>query len=555
MKRITLFFALLLTTATMMAEEFSIGLLTYRTTSDCEVAVVKADKSIISPDLNDTITYQDVSYSVTSIGDYAFQNCSSLTSVTIPESVTSIGYSAFNGCTSLTSVTIPESVTSIGLGAMFQNCTSLKSVQWNAIHCKIDKNQDGTYYVPFGLKSIEKFVFGNNVTFIPECLCSGLSGVTSINIPNSVTSIGDYAFKNCSSLTSVNIPNSVTSLGTGAFRDCSSLTSITIPESVTSIGLGATFQNCTSLKSVQWNAIHCKIDKNQDGSYYPPFHNLKSIEKFVFGNNITFIPECLCYGLSGVTSITIPNSVTSIGWGAFNGCSSLTSVTIPNSVTEIGDEAFLGCSSLTSATLPTYTKLGGGAFPEHTKVFKVTQSFYIGRYEYTVIAPNEVSVACCNPNIVDANIHPEVFYFDTFYSVTKIADSAFEGCSSLIFVTIPDGVTSIGEGAFNGCSSLKSITIPNSVTSIGECAFYGCSDLTSVEIPESVKSIGDCAFARCKKLNSVTISYGVQEIGDGAFAGCKKLKEVTIPCSVRSVGANDFHKNTRVILESAMLYL
>ena len=123
---------------------------------------------------------------VTSIGDYAFGNCSSLTSITIPNSVTSIGYGTFSDCTSLTNITIPGSVTSIGDNA-FSSCFSL----------------------------------------------------TSIIIPDSVTSIGSEAFSSCSSLTSVTIPNSVTSIGYGAFAACSSLTSIIIPDSVTSIGRDA----------------------------------------------------------------------------------------------------------------------------------------------------------------------------------------------------------------------------------------------------------------------------------------------------------------------------
>ena len=146
---------------------------------------------------------------VTSIGDYAFQSCSSLTSITIPDSVTSIGISAFYNCSSLTSITIPDSVTSIG-GYAFSNCSSLTSV-----------------------------TIGNSVTSIGDSAFQSCSSLTSITIGNSVTSIGDRAFSGCSSLTSITIPNSVTSIGVSAFWNCSGLTGITIPDSVTSIGTGA----------------------------------------------------------------------------------------------------------------------------------------------------------------------------------------------------------------------------------------------------------------------------------------------------------------------------
>ncbi len=382
---------------------------------------------------------------VTSIGSYAFEDCTSLTSITIPDSVTSIGGSAFYNCTSLTSITIPESVTSIGHGA-FEGCTSLTSIT-----------------IPDSVTSIWGSAF------------SGCTSLTSITIPDSVTSIGDSAFYNCTSLTSITIPESVTSIWYEAFSGCTSLTSITIPESVTSIGDEA-FSGCTSLTSIT----------------IP--ESVTSIESYAF------------YGCTSLTSITIPESVTSIGSSAFYGCTSLTSITIPESVTSIesgafyntafyndssnwtdrvlyignhlikaktsisgeyiiksgticiGGSAFYGCTSLTSITIPeSVTRIGGSAFDGCTSLTSITI--------------------------------PE--------SVTSIGYWAFWGCTSLTSITIPESVTSIESHAFRGCTSLTSITIPESVTSIGDMAFYGCSYLKSVlyggseeEWNELKKSIG-----------------------------------------------------------------
>ena len=155
--------------------------------------------------------------SVTSIGNAAFKDCSSLTSITIPDSVTFIGACAFNGCSSLTSITIPDSVTSIGWGA-FEGCSSLTSIT-----------------IP------------DSVTFIGAEAFSYCSSLTSITIPDSVTFIGAKAFRYCSSLTNITIPDGVTSIGEFAFVGCSSLTSITIPDSVTSTGKEA-FSGCANLK-------------------------------------------------------------------------------------------------------------------------------------------------------------------------------------------------------------------------------------------------------------------------------------------------------------------
>ena len=150
-----------------------------------------------------------------------------------------------------------------------------------------------------------------------------------------------------------------------------------------------------------------------------------------------------------------------------------------------------------------------------------------------------------------------------FTSLEKIADSAFEGCVSLVKITMPEQITTIGASAFNGCTNLKKIAIPNAVTeiggnsfngcssltsatigngvtSIGGQAFYGCSSLTSITIPDSVTSIGDSAFRGCTSLTSATIGNGVTSIGDSAFSGCPSLTSVTIGNRVTSIGSYAF---------------
>ena len=131
-------------------------------------------------------------------------------------------------------------------------------------------------------------------------------------------------------------------------------------------------------------------------------------------------------------------------------------------------------------------------------------------------------------------------------SVTSIGDFAFRACSNLISVTIPNSVTTIGSGAFNSCSSLTSITIPNSVTSIGESAFNSCSSLTSITIPNSVTSIGSSAFSGCSKLTSLTIPNSVTTIGDGAFYNCSSLTSITLPNSVTTIGDYAFYGCSRL---------
>ena len=464
----------------MLAEDVEIDWIKYYLNAEAkQAAVIRKSSGAYSGELviPETVEYQGTTYSVTTIRENAFENCSGLTSVTIGNSVTSIGNYAFFGCSRLTSVTIPNSVTSIGNYA-FQSCDGLTSV---TIGNSVTSIGDYAFSHCYGLTSV---TIPNSVESIGESAFDYCSGLTSVHIsdiaawcniafsnsdsnplsnahhlyfngeevkdlviPNSVKSIGDNAFYDCSGLTSVTIPNSVTSIGDGAFYECSGLTSVTIPNSVTSIG-GEAFRGCSGLTSV------------------------------TIGNSVTSIGDAAFYSCKGLTSVTIPNSVTSIGNCAFQYCSGLTSVTIGNSVTSIGGSAFWGCSRMTSVTIPnSVTSIGSNAFWSCYGMTSVT----IGN------------------------------------SVTSIENGAFEGCSSLTSVHISDiaawcnidfadyysnPLLCAHHLYFNG-EEVKDLVIPNSVTSIGDNAFRNCSCLTSVTIPNSVTSIGNYAFAYCPELLDV----------------------------------------------------
>ena len=213
-----------------------------------------------------SLTSVTIPNSVTSIGDGAFYRCSGLTSVTIPNSVTSIGDGAFGGCSSLTSVTIPKSVTSIGAGP-FKGCRNLNEIiveADNEDYC----SDNGVLYNYMKTRLIQcpgaktEFEFLASVTSIVSNAFYGCSSLTSVSIPNSVTGIGNYAFYGCSSLTSVTIPSSVTSIREYTFSNCSSLTSVTIPNSVTQIDNHA-FKDCKNLRTIiDLNPTPQKVDSN-----------------------------------------------------------------------------------------------------------------------------------------------------------------------------------------------------------------------------------------------------------------------------------------------------
>ncbi len=194
------------------------------------------------------------------------------------------------------------------------------------------------------------------VTAKPSGYYSGNIVIPTTIVYNSntytVIGIGERAFKGCTGMTSVVIPDGIIDIGYSAFADCSGLTSVTIPESVATLGFGATFQRCTGLRSVQWNAIRCAILENEkgDGWHYPPFYQLDNIKSFTFGEKVEVIPASVCFGLSGLAAITIPESVTVIERIAFRQCTGLTSVRIPSGVTGMGVRVLADCTGLTSIT-------------------------------------------------------------------------------------------------------------------------------------------------------------------------------------------------------------
>ena len=248
-----------------------------------------------------TVTYNGVTYSVTSIGDQAFLYCSGLTSVTIPNSVTSIGVEAFYGCSGLKKVIVPDI----------------------AAWCGIEFDD----------------FYANPLYYAHHLYSDETTEITNLIIPNSVTSIGYSAFSDCIGLTSVTIPNSVTRIGWDAFEDCCNLTSVTIGNSVTSIGNQA-FKNCRGLTSV---TIPNSVTRIESEAFYGCF-GLTSVN---IPNSVTRIGWGAFYDCYRLTSVNIGNSVTDIGKEAFCNCSRLTSVNIGKSVKSIASSAFADCTELT----------------------------------------------------------------------------------------------------------------------------------------------------------------------------------------------------------------
>ena len=498
--------------------------------------------------IDTTITSCEINENTKIICYSAFENCTSLISINIPDGVTNISGSAFENCTSLTSINIPDSVTSIG-GSAFYNCTGLTSIE-----------------IPDSVTSIYTYVFYN---------CKSLTSIgpvdseASVKIPENLTSIGNNAFYGCTNLTSANIPDGVTSIGQSAFRDCKNLTSIEIPDSVNSIGTHV-FSGCTSLTSVE-------IPDNIVTIPASMFYNCESLTNVDIPDSVTSIGGYAFDECSNLTSITIPDGVTSIGAWAFGYCSKIesvyyngtldqwckidfghstanpffyskanlyingelvTSITIPDTITKLNDDVFIGCGSLITVVIPnSVTNIGANAFdscPNLTNIEIGSGVTNIGRH----------ALYSCKKlaNINVNSLNTEYYSIDgNLYNKDKKLLQYAIGKTNSSFV-IPDGVTGIGDDAFYNCTNLTNVMIPDSVTSIGKQAFYYCENLKSISIPNGVTSIGEEAFRYCKRLNTIEISNSVTSIGKQAFYYCKNLKTVTLEATTPpTFGSNMFY--------------
>ena len=506
-------------------EGYSLGFtITSVEPAECAVYCSTQPTTEVSITIPSPVEIGGVEYSVTSIGDYAFYDCSSLTSIEIPAGVTQIGSYAFYDCSSLTSIEIPASVTQIEVYA-FANV-----------------NEGGSYYDTQSQLSSVTFEEGSQLTMIGSHAFAGCSILTSIEIPASVTQIGEGAFYFCQNLTSIEIPASVTQIGSSAFSNCNRMTNIAFGENsqLTSISSN-TFYSCSNLTSIEIPA------------------------------GVTQIGICAFTGCSSLTSIEIPAGVTQIGQYNFDGCSSLRSIRLlAESVVSVGN--YEGNSlggdwgqfqiqvpeNLIESYKETYpwsdhtiTKI----YPYHYGEYVVKEydgyslrftanPLYEGAEVSCEVQPTEPT-AITIPSTIEIN--------DLEFNVTAISNSAFYNCQNLTSIEIPAGVTQIGSYAFANVdeygnigpqSRLSSVTFEegSQLTMIGSYAFAGCSILTSIEIPASVTQIGSSAFSNCNRMTNIAFGENSQltSIGERAFNGCLTLLGINIPKDVTSIGEDAF---------------
>ena len=595
--------------------------------------------------------------SVKQIDARAFSDCRGLTEITIPGSVTNVGSSAFFRCQGLARVTVPACVLEAGLGTVFPASSSItnvvlsegcREIARNALGSRRDFPNLAHVFIPGSVATIDAEAFrafrgkiavtvdpanavysswnGMLLTKDGTTLIQGVNG--DVTIPPGVTSIDARAFYNCNGLTRVVIPNSVTNIGNYAFNACSNLGDVWMPKHLEGKLSANVFANCGNATLNYYDKAYTVTFRTEEGvveqrqcpdgveigslpstpthtgyafegwwtaadgeqaseetivsddvTYYAKWRGTATVDGYTYTYSVLNGQAEIGTGETGELSeaavsprptggVVIPSSlggypVTGIGEYAFESCTDMTDVEIPESVVSIRVEAFGGCEGLANVEIP-------------RNVMYIDVTAFGFCYRFTVDPANAV-YSSRNGLLLskDGRTLVRGVYGDVEIpsSVTKIGDSAFDGCPLLESVTIPDGVLDIGAHAFCCCDGLENILIPQSVTNIGTRAFGSCYNLRSfavdpanrfysardgfllnkdgtvlvqgvngveVMIPEGVTAIGEAAFEDCSRLEAVEIPNSVTDIGGWAFSGCDSLMDVEIPGCVTNIGEEAF---------------
>ncbi|MBR4752520.1 MAG: leucine-rich repeat protein [Thermoguttaceae bacterium] len=524
----------------------------------------RSDSALFSKDRTVLVKYppalKGVKYvvpkGVTEVAADAFDGCSQLETIELPETLEKIGARAFAGCSQLKTLTIPESVTSISDGAFeapfavkahkgsyAERYAKEKNIKFETI--SEEEDVASTFRLSDDGKIVYRYVGKGRKATIPDGV-EVIQGAV-FNPPPS----GSRPQEGVSLLKTIVIPKSVKEIqGVRFFEACCSLEKIEVAEdnpyfrSIDGVLFSKDGKTLISVPAKLGKDVYVAPDGVETiGPFafeYSPMSNDSSLSSVVLPKSVKKIGNGAFYGCSSLTSIVLPEGVLEIGGSAFAYCKSLTTFAVPKSVKTIGDGAFMHCSSLKTFDVPeTVEELGEGAFTgcssltainvdENNPNYRTIDGFLCTKDGKTLIGfPLGIDE--------DSLRIPE--------GVVRIGSSAFCGCASLKTVVLPDSVEEIGFNAFNFCAALETIKLSKNIETIGHSAFANCASLKKIDLPESCSSLGSAVFMGCKSLNSIVVPNGVKRIESFAFSNCDSLTLLELPESIEWIEYSAFPLN------------
>ena len=537
-----LFTALSLLCATIAtAYDFEVGGIYYNITNSTDKTVEVTEGSSYytgSVVIPESIEYDGITYNVTCIGSRAFMASTELTSITIPNSVTSIGDYAFNGCTSLKYLHIEDGTSTLSLGVNYSASSGnygkglFRDCPLETLYLGRDLSYKTSSYTSVAMLS----------GYSPF---ANISTLKSVIIGNSVTSIGSYAFYSCTRLTSITIPNSVTIINSCAFNDCTSLKYLHIEDGTSTLSLGCNTSKAYNDGMGKGLFYDCPLEilylgrnLSYTASYsngYSPFAYVNTLKSVNFGKTYTSIPTYLFYNCGTIISLTIPASVLSISSNAFSGTTRIKTFFLGNTRPE-GYSYAQGTMNYVSSA----TNYGFG-----TEYTNLSSMFEVGGVKYVLVSAKDrcCDVVDCNYNYSagDILIDSLVTYRNVKLKVRNVNDYALYDNDKMQNATVKNNGT-IGQYAFYGCGGMQTAVLGNSVEAIGNYAFAECASLEEIIIPDNVPSVGSYCFNNCTSLERAIVGSGVEILNTKTFSGCSALKEVQVGENVATISTYVFEK-------------